>query len=153
MWCSSKSNSIWEWESCFLCEFSLSNNYMSSLRTTACDALIVPSDFSTHLIIALFIYGCNITSSFVVKKLLLCTHCWRNIHTYNILYNNNAIFEFQWRSLETMLCWYPLTEDHGATYVMMFSTRTTTGLVLCAKCWVIGLYDCKLTVKLIVLNT
>jgi len=25
-------------------KFSLSNNYMSSLRTTACDALIVPSD-------------------------------------------------------------------------------------------------------------
>jgi len=25
-------------------KFSLSNNYMSSLRTTTCDALIVPSD-------------------------------------------------------------------------------------------------------------
>ena len=27
----------------YLNEFSLSNNYMSSLRTTTCDALIVPS--------------------------------------------------------------------------------------------------------------
>ena len=30
-------------------EFSLSNNYMSSLRTTACDALIVPSGNALNL--------------------------------------------------------------------------------------------------------
>jgi len=29
-------------------KFSLSNNYMSSLRTTACDALIVPSGFGNN---------------------------------------------------------------------------------------------------------
>ena len=39
-----KSNSIWGWRSRCLHKFSLSNNYMSSLRTTTYDALIVPSD-------------------------------------------------------------------------------------------------------------
>jgi len=45
VWCSTKSNSIWGWESCCLQEFLLSNNYMSSSRTTTCDALIVHSGF------------------------------------------------------------------------------------------------------------
>jgi len=40
---STKSNSIWGWGSCCLHKFSLSNDYMFSLRTTTCDALIVPS--------------------------------------------------------------------------------------------------------------
>ena len=40
---STKSNSIWGWESHYLYEFLLSNNNMSSLRTKICDALIVPS--------------------------------------------------------------------------------------------------------------
>ena len=31
----------------FTYKFSLSNNYMSSLRTTTCDALFVSSDFSS----------------------------------------------------------------------------------------------------------
>ena len=35
--------SIWGLGSRYLYEFLLSNNYMSSLRTTTCDALIVPS--------------------------------------------------------------------------------------------------------------
>jgi len=39
---STKWNSIWGCESRYLYEFSLSNNSMSSLRTTTCDALIVP---------------------------------------------------------------------------------------------------------------
>jgi len=39
-----KSNSIWGWGSCCLHEFSLSNNYLFSLRTTTCDTLIVPSE-------------------------------------------------------------------------------------------------------------
>ena len=42
-----KSNSIGGLGSRYLYEFSLSNNYMSSLRTTTCDALIVPSDASS----------------------------------------------------------------------------------------------------------
>ena len=45
---STKSNSIWGWGSCCLHKFPLSNNYMSSLRTTTCDALIVPSDKVCH---------------------------------------------------------------------------------------------------------
>jgi len=44
VWYSTKSNSIWGWGSCCLHEFSLSNNYMSSLRATTCDTLIVPSE-------------------------------------------------------------------------------------------------------------
>ena len=31
-------------------EFSLSNNYMSSFRTTTCDALIVPSGISIKMV-------------------------------------------------------------------------------------------------------
>ena len=36
-------NLIWELGSRYLYEFSLSNNYVPSLRTTTYDALIVPS--------------------------------------------------------------------------------------------------------------
>jgi len=46
---STKSNRIWGWGSRYLYALLLSNNYMSSLRTTACDTLIVPSG----------IYCCN----------------------------------------------------------------------------------------------
>ena len=45
---STKSNSIWRLGSSYLYEFSLSNNYMFSLRTTTCDALIVPSVYTSY---------------------------------------------------------------------------------------------------------
>jgi len=38
---------LWIKLSC-LHKFSMSNNYMSSLRTTTCDALIVPSDYTKY---------------------------------------------------------------------------------------------------------
>jgi len=43
---STKSNSIWGWGLCCLHKFLLSNNYTSLLRTTTCDALIVPSEYA-----------------------------------------------------------------------------------------------------------
>jgi len=44
IWFSSKSNSISIWGSRYLDKFSLSNNYMTSFKTTTCDASCVPSD-------------------------------------------------------------------------------------------------------------
>jgi len=50
---STKSNAISGLGSRYLYEFSLSNNYMSSLRTATCDALIVPSGDAQNTVICL----------------------------------------------------------------------------------------------------
>jgi len=57
-------------------KFSLSNNYMSSLRTTTCDALIVPSDYDNAVFFALLP--------------IVLVNCWEILHIANVTYFDNV---------------------------------------------------------------
>jgi len=120
VWCSTKSNSIWRWGSCCLHEFSLSNNYMFSLRTTTCDALIVPSDYtqwrcrSLQLLFSLVVWRTKSISVFVNMYFLVTNVC---MSSKPILWYLN-MFSIGWHSFKC--CINLLTRENRRNSVVFW---------------------------------